>query len=374
MGIEWLLLGLPIAFFLGWLAARLDISHVISTAKEYPRNLFEGFSKLLNGEKDKALSHLILASEKIPSNPLLFLIGDLAQKQGDFQRSMQIHQQLYDREDLSATERNRALWALTTDYYKIGFFDYAEEYALSLQNDAEYKQQAFDLLLEVYQRRRLYDKAIALTEGLPEHNPHHKTLSYFYCMRAESESDLQIKADIYNKALSNNPLCVPSQLALAASWLDKKEYKTAYVAFEAVEKQNPQFLWLVVDGLVESARGLGEEKSVMTILMRWLKDHPSDQLFKKIYTALITLQAEATDIKQVCESYFIQQKSFISAAFWLEQQQLGVSTRALMELKTMLMSASADQFTCQQCNYISSDFTWSCPGCLQWETLSENKN
>ena len=48
----WWLLVLPVFFGLGWIAARIDIKHLLQESRALPRSYFKGLNFLLNEQPD----------------------------------------------------------------------------------------------------------------------------------------------------------------------------------------------------------------------------------------------------------------------------------------------------------------------------------
>ena len=55
----WILIGLPAAFGLGWLASRLDLRQLRIDNRQAPRAYFKGLNFLLNEQQDKAIDAFI---------------------------------------------------------------------------------------------------------------------------------------------------------------------------------------------------------------------------------------------------------------------------------------------------------------------------
>jgi lipopolysaccharide assembly protein B len=55
----WWLLGFPLFFGLGWIAARIDIKQIVSESRRLPRSYFRGLNFLLNEQPDKAIEAFI---------------------------------------------------------------------------------------------------------------------------------------------------------------------------------------------------------------------------------------------------------------------------------------------------------------------------
>ena len=67
--LQWLLLGLPVAFALGWLGSRLDLRHLKRETESSPRAYFKGLNLLLNEQQDKAIDAFIEAVQQDPGSP-----------------------------------------------------------------------------------------------------------------------------------------------------------------------------------------------------------------------------------------------------------------------------------------------------------------
>ena len=56
----WWLLPIPVVFFaLGWIAARIDIRHLLRESSALPLSYFRGLNFLLNEQPDKAIESFI---------------------------------------------------------------------------------------------------------------------------------------------------------------------------------------------------------------------------------------------------------------------------------------------------------------------------
>ena len=123
----WWLLVVPLFFGLGWIAARVDIRHLVSQSRSLPTSYFRGLGFLLNEEPDKAIDAFIEAVQHDPdTTELHFALGNLFRRRGEFERAVRVHQHLLGRADLSTAERDRAQHELAQDFMKAGLFDRAQ--------------------------------------------------------------------------------------------------------------------------------------------------------------------------------------------------------------------------------------------------------
>ena len=158
--LPWLLLGLPAAFALGWLASRFDIRQWRREQRDSPKAYFKGLNFLLNEQQDKAIDAFIEAVQQDPdTSDLHFALGNLFRRRGDYERAVRVHEHLLSRADLPASDRQRAQHGLAQDYMKAGLFDRAEKAWRALA-DTPYKTEAQLALLTLHERSNDWRAAI----------------------------------------------------------------------------------------------------------------------------------------------------------------------------------------------------------------------
>ena len=102
----WWLLAFPLFFALGWIAARIDIQHIVSQSKQLPESYFKGLNFLLNQQPDKAIEAFTEAAQaNAETVELHFTLGGLFRRRGEVDRAIHLHQALVDRPDLGREQR-----------------------------------------------------------------------------------------------------------------------------------------------------------------------------------------------------------------------------------------------------------------------------
>ncbi|MGN6388654.1 MAG: lipopolysaccharide assembly protein LapB, partial [Burkholderiaceae bacterium] len=183
----WWLLGIPVFFALGWIAARVDIRHVIAESRSLPSGYFKGLNFLLNDQPDKVIDAFIEILKLDPETvELHFALGNLFRRRGETERAIRVHQNLLARADLDAENKSHARYELGRDYLKAGLLDRAEE-TFHLLADSQYAAQAGRALLEIYQREKEWPRAIAAAEALQQSGAggRQKEIAQFYCELAQ---------------------------------------------------------------------------------------------------------------------------------------------------------------------------------------------
>src|SRR6266481_3970533 len=124
----WWLLGLPLFFGLGWIAARIDIKQIVTESRALPRSYFKGLNFLLNEQPDKAIEAFIEVVKVDPETiELHFALGSLFRRRGEFDRAIRMHQNLLERAHLGQEQKLNAMLELGEDYLKAGILDRAQE-------------------------------------------------------------------------------------------------------------------------------------------------------------------------------------------------------------------------------------------------------
>ena len=162
----WWLLGFPLFFVLGWVAARIDIRHLVSESRALPRSYFRGLNFLLNEQPDKAIEAFIEVVKGDPETiELHFALGGLFRRRGETDRAIRMHRNLLERDDLTSEQRLNAAFELGQDYLKAGLLDRAEEVLTGL-TQSSYRSEALSALLEIYQQEKDWARAIGIAREM----------------------------------------------------------------------------------------------------------------------------------------------------------------------------------------------------------------
>src|SRR5260221_3350367 len=106
----WWLLGFPLFFGLGWVAARIDIRHLVRESRALPSSYFKGLNFLLNEQPDKAIEAFIEVVKGDPETvELHFALGSLFRRRGETERAIRMHRNLLERSDLGGEQLLRSI-------------------------------------------------------------------------------------------------------------------------------------------------------------------------------------------------------------------------------------------------------------------------
>jgi len=379
----WWLLALPLFFVLGWIAARIDIKHLVRESRSLPRSYFRGLNFLLNEQPDKAIEAFIEAARVDPETvEMHFALGNLFRRRGETDRAIRVHQNLIGRDGLNDEQRLQALAELGQDYLKAGLLDRAEsvfEKLLGTRRDEE----ALRSLLEIYQQEKEWQKAIDIAGRLPQHAGHmwQKEIANFHCELAAAallDGDREAAKLRLDAALAANRQCVRATILLGELALAAGDAPAAIEAWKRVEQQSPQYVSLIAARLAEAYRREGREEQGVALLRSWLAQHPSLDLLDAVFqSALQDSGAEAA--YTLVRDELRRNPTLLGLDKLLEAQILVAppERRADLELMKNLIhdhTRRVARYRCDGCGFKARQFYWRCPACGGWETYPPRRS
>ena len=369
----WWLLGFPLFFGLGWIAARIDIKQIVSESRALPKSYFKGLNFLLNEQPDKAIEAFIEVVKVDPETvELHFALGSLFRRRGEYDRAIRMHQNLFDRADLGAEQKLQAQMELGQDYLKAGILDRAEELFSRLESSSQ-GVAARRFLLEIYQQEKDWPRAIEMTKQV-ETDP--RALAQFLCELAASEA-AQSRPDAARRhldaALEANRKCVRASLLLGDIEKNQNRLEKAIDQWKRIESQNPAYLALVAQRLIEAYRDAGRAEEGLTLLAGYLERYPSLDLLDTVFQQ--TLEAKGPEqAYAMVRDELRRNPTLLGLDRLLEAQIIAAGSpdkRRDLELVRSLVHGHTRRlarYRCESCGFKARQLHWQCPACGGWET------
>lgn len=372
--LTWILLGLPVAFVLGWLASRWDLRQVRADNRQAPKAYFKGLNFLLNEQQDKAIDAFIEAVQNDPdTTELHFALGNLFRRRGEYNRAVRVHEHLLSRADLSRPDRDRAQHALAQDFLKAGLLDRAEE-ALHRLDGTQYEGEARLALLAIYERSRDWAQAAAIVRKMQAagQGDFSTRLAHYLCEDAQAQvahGQLDKAFSQLQQALETAPQAPRPRLELAQLQHRQGESRDAFASLKAMAQNSPAALPLAANLLVEVAEATGLVSEARSLLLKHYEQAPSLDLLQ----ALVTLDQKSGDDAAPGRLRLVQhlehEPSLVAAAQWLEGETLteeqyhGTVQKALNHATKPLT-----RYRCAACGFEARTHFWHCPGCQSWDS------
>jgi lipopolysaccharide biosynthesis regulator YciM len=373
----WMLLGIPLFFTLGWVAARVDIRQIVSESRSLPRGYFKGLNLLLNDQPDKAIDAFIEIVKLDPETAdLHFALGNLFRRRGETERAIRVHQNLLARPDLPEEQKLQAQYELGMDYLKAGLLDRAEESFNALVTTS-YAVQARRALLEIFQREKEWPRAIESAIGLQESGAgaRQKEIAQFYCELAQDalvHMDIDAAMPLLEKALQADRKNVRATMLTGDAQLAKGDVEAALVTWRRVEQQSVPHVALVAARLMDGYRKVGRPQEGLNLLKSYLAEASSIDLIEVVFKAVVEMHG-VEEAKQLVIEELRRTPTLLSLDKLLEVRLMDAPPEIVSELSMVKnlvhgYTQKLARYQCSHCGFKARQFYWQCPGCSLWET------
>lgn len=372
--LTWLLLGLPLAFTLGWLASRLDLRQLRIENRQAPKAYFKGLNFLLNEQQDQAIDAFIEAVQNDPdTSELHFALGNLFRRRGEYERAVRVHEHLLSRGDLSQLDRQRAQHALALDYLKAGLLDRAQAALLKLEN-TPFEAQARLALLANHERSRDWAQAADIAKKLEtaQQGSFDGRLAHYLCEQASTElaaHQPQAAQALLQQALATAPHAPRPRLELARLMASQGQASQACDLLLACMDAAPAALPLVAGPLAGYAIDSQRAGEVLALLMTRYSQTASLDVLDAIVALEASLQQPSASARDWYVRHLEREPSLVAAAKWIagekfEHEQFHPQVQRALDHAVKPLT----RYRCAACGFEARQHFWQCPGCQAWDS------
>ncbi len=374
--IYWLLLLLAGAA--GWYLAYIFYKN--KSQPKIPGEYLKGLNYLLNEQPDKALEVFIelvdVDSETVETH---LVLGNMFRRRGEVDRAIRIHQNLIARPALNATYKSTALLELAKDYLKAGLLDRAESLFNDVIDIGLQTDEAYPLLLGLYEQEKEWQKAIETTKKLETVSDKKKNVitAHYYCELSElaykkSESEIASATKLAKKALSHDKSCARASVLLGNYAMHEDNYKTAIKFYRAVTKQNPEYIPEIFMKIREAFMQLNDYEG----FKEFLSTIKNTELSGISLSILLTNLSDNDEEKKMILDWLLEKSelSLLEVNAFLKNKQM--KNESLSDLGLAKVQSSVEKFMqgrashkCKQCGFHGKALYWQCPSCHYWGTV-----
>jgi lipopolysaccharide biosynthesis regulator YciM len=379
----WYLLVIPLFFGLGWMAARVDIRHVMEESRAVPRSYFKGLNYLLNEQPDKAIEAFLEVAKMDPDTlELHFALGALFRRRGELDRAIRIHQNMVDRAALSQEHRMKALYALGEDFLKAGLLDRAESVFGRLETGVH----ALDSLrniLEIQVLTKDWSAAIATASRLEKLgcSTQNSDTAHYYCelaLAAMLKDDRDAARIELDHAVQENKRSARAWMLLGDLEAKAGADEAAITAWRRLEEVNPAYLPIVAERLTQAYGRCGQQDVAIDLLKAYLERRPSPDLLHFLFQTIAQTegweaarQLAADELKRHPSLRALD--DYLEASNVVQQTEASVESRLAQNLVHRQVSSTA-YYSCTNCGFKARQYFWQCPACAHWESISPERN
>jgi lipopolysaccharide biosynthesis regulator YciM len=369
-----LLLALPIAFVLGWIASRFDMRQLRMENRQAPKAYFKGLNFLLNEQQDQAIDAFIEAVQNDPdTSELHFALGNLFRRRGEYERAVRVHQHLLSRGDLAAADLHRAQHALALDYLKAGLLDRAEDALLKLEG-TEFEGQARLALLANYERSRDWQNAAEIARRLQASDQGSFTgrLAHYLCEQAEAQFAKGARDEarkLLEKAIATAPQAPRPRIELAQLLNDIKDLQGAYQTLLAAVQATPSAVPLIAPLLAQSAIASGHVEQATSDMEALYQESRSLDVLDAVVALEAASGATSNTARERYAHHLEKEPSLVAAAKWiagekLEHEQFHPQVQRALDNAVKPLT----RYRCAACGFEAKRHFWQCPGCQAWDS------
>jgi lipopolysaccharide biosynthesis regulator YciM len=369
---QWLLLGLPVAFALGWIGSRIDLRQLGRAQRDAPRAYFKGLNLLLNEQHDKAIDAFVEAVQHDPdTTELHFALGNLFRRRGEFERAVRVHQHLVARADLKAEDRERAQHALAQDFMKAGLFDRAEEAWRALEG-TRFDVESRLAQLALAERSRDWPHALEIARRLDGDGSFATRVAHYECELAHA-ADAAGRPDEAEASLARARQAAPQAarpLILAGQRLARAGRPAeALSAWDELRERSQSAFQLVAEDYAAAALAAGRAAAARDAIGAMYAQTPSLELL----AALDKLDgpqgpADVRAARRV--AHLARSPSLIAAERLLGTPPADWGAGGTEALRAAVARAARPlhRYRCAACGFEAQHYFWQCPGCLSWDS------
>jgi lipopolysaccharide assembly protein B len=381
---NWWLLVIPIAFALGWFAARMEriSSKVLPTG--LPDAYFKGLNFLLNEQSDKAVDAFIDVVKLEPETiELHFALGNLFRRRGETDRAIRVHENLVSRTTLTSAQRSHALFELGQDYLKAGLLDRADDNFAKLEG-SEYANAALRMRLDSAQMVKDWPLALSHLDKMTESDGLSSLRAHFHCEIAQQalNSDSTDRFDramvAIDLALQVDPGHIRAHLMKGQVFLAVGLEADAARTWAWVHQHAPGHLALVIKQWADLQCNGGQYDSAISALETLLVKARSADAFG----ALVGLREKRDGSEAAllwAHGVLHKEPSLLGLESYLRAETnaglAGESNKDAQLLGALVkhQSARASRYVCGNCGFKARQYYWQCPGCNRWDSYSPKR-
>ncbi|AKH65153.1 MULTISPECIES: lipopolysaccharide assembly protein LapB [Photorhabdus] len=379
--LELLFLLLPVAAAYGWYMGRRSAQQdKQQNADRLSREYVAGVNFLLSNQQDKAVDlFLEMLKEDSSAFEAHLTLGNLFRSRGEVERAIRIHQSLMESASLTFEQRLLATQQLGRDYMSAGLYDRAENMFVQLVNEKDFRQNAFQSLLTLYQATSDWKKAIDIAEKLVKSGKHdlREKIAHFYCELALQEmggDDLDEAIDYLNKAVQADKNCARVSIMLGRLFMVQQEYTKAAGSLKSVLEQDKELVSEVLPILQECYQHLNQIDEWENFLKRCVEEDSGAAA--ELLLADIIEQKEGHEVAQIYINHQLERHPTMRLFYRLMDYHLaeaeeGRAKESIILLRDMVgeQIRTKPNYRCHKCGFTSHSIYWHCPSCRSWDSI-----
>lgn len=370
---------LVVAIGCGWLLGRFQGRR--SANQKISRETLPSIDFLLAENNDGALDRLLDVAEISDEAVELYLnLGRIFREKGQTEKSIQLHQNLFARTDLSEKSQLDVELELATDFLKAGLLDRAERLLIDLiQEEGHTRKQASRLLVQLYEEEREWLSILDLYKQskLPDLPDISSRVAQAACEYADEifKKGNYLESHQYLKlALKVNPLCARANVIFAEVAATQGEPREAIRCYLKALKQDSNAMLAVLPKMAECFLKLEDYHGLdKQLANHWQHNHAIEVLVERV--KLLAEQGKQQQAIEILLTELFQYPSnqgFFALVEMVVNQKAVLNSSQLMSVYDILrrIVETESKYVCRSCGFKAKEHHWRCPSCKNWASVT----
>ncbi len=370
---------LVVAIGCGWLLGRFQGRR--SANQKISRETLPSIDFLLAENNDGALDRLLDVAEISDEAVELYLnLGRIFREKGQTEKSIQLHQNLFARTDLSEKSQLDVELELATDFLKAGLLDRAERLLIDLiQEEGHTRKQSSRLLVQLYEEEREWLSILDLYKQskLPDLPDISSRVAQAACEYADEifKKGNYLESHQYLKlALKVNPLCARANVIFADVAATQGEPREAIRCYLKALKQDSDAMLAILPKMAECFLKLEDYQGLdKQLANHWQHNHAIEVLVKRV--KLLAEQGKQQQAIEILLTELFQYPSnqgFFALVEMVVNQKAVLNSSQLMSVYDILrrIVETESKYVCRSCGFKAKEHHWRCPSCKNWASVT----
>lgn len=323
-----------------------------------PRDYYVGLDHLINDRFDHAAEIFArMAEADGDAAEIQFALGSLFRRRGEVDRAIAIHSRL--QEQGSAGLRDKAAFALALDYLSAGLMDRAERLLEELTASPEYRAQALDHLVRIYESQGDWANALKIFHQLPEglQQERRRVAAHYLCELAERAllaGENERACTLIQEARGHDPE-LPRADILTARLIERTDPAGAVTLYLKALESSPGLALEVIPGLLAISKRAGGTDLIGELAGR-LKQTGGLSARQLLWILITALPPQ--DVHRL-PGITGELGGGITSA----------SDAASLRILLRRIGDAGGRYQCDDCGLHSVGWYWRCPKCRSWDSM-----
>ena len=200
-------------------------------------------------------------------------------------------------------------------------------------------------------------------------------IAQFYCELSNIQldhGDIKEAETLATQALSADKNCVRASIYLGVIAMNRGRYKKAIRFLQQIEYQNPVYITIAIDKLIECYRAQSNIKSLITYLTNINEKYNVLNLEYRVSDLIVEVYGKEKAHSYLSES-MLKNPTLNGMKKVLEFNASGadIYDDYLPEVINKMISQKS-AYQCTQCGYAANTLYWLCPSCHTWSGMKPN--